>query len=146
MTLENVSTIEKNDLKKKAVDKQKKKNINIRIYHSFLTIVLFLCILQLSWSALLNISKIVMFQGKINKSVEIKNQAQEKYNYLSQKTKTNNPMEQAEIIARNNLKMAANDEVLILISQAQDEEIEEAKTLKDKIMLFFKNQHHETLN
>ena len=47
-------------------------------------------------------------------------------------------MYKVEAIARNNLKMAAKNEVLIIINQPKEEEqVEEKKTFNDNIMAFF---------
>ena len=136
MQLENASTIEKIDLRQKAKNKQKKKNKNVRIYRSFLTFVLVLCIIQMGRSTLLNVSKIVMYQGKIKKSEELQKEAKERHEILEKSIKTHNSLEQIESIARNNLKMAAQDEVLIIINKQQEEEMPR-KTLKEKFAEYF---------
>ena len=122
-TLENASTIEKESLKEKAKKQQKKKSKNIRIYRSFLTIVLLLCILQMAKSTIINISKVIIYQEKIHKSLELKEKAKEENQSLEDNVKVNNSMDQIESIARNNLKMAAKDEVLIIINQSDEDAI-----------------------
>ncbi|MBQ4647210.1 MAG: septum formation initiator family protein [Candidatus Gastranaerophilales bacterium] len=103
---------------KTRVQKQQKKTIRkIRFYHSFLTIVLLLCVVQISYSALLNLAKIVVYQTKIVKAQELHSKAQERNQYLKSEIKNFSSMHKVESIARNNLKMAAKDEVLIIINQ-----------------------------
>lgn len=137
MTLENASTIEKENLKEKVKKQQKKKSKNIKIYRSFLTIVLLLCILQMAKSTLINISKVIIYQEKIHKSLELKENAKEENENLADNVKTNNSLEQIESIARNNLKMAAKGEVLVIINHNQEEDEQEPETLKEKIQKYF---------
>ena len=59
------------NLKSRVQKQQKKKIRKIRFYHSFLTIVLLLCVFQIGRSALLNISKIVVYKAKIIKSNDL---------------------------------------------------------------------------
>ena len=64
------------NLKTRVQKQQKKKIRKVRFYHSFLTIVLLLCVFQISYSALLNLAKIVVYQTKIIKAQELKTQAE----------------------------------------------------------------------
>lgn len=105
------------NLKSKVQKQQKKKIRKIRFYHSFLTIVLLLCVAQIGYSALLNLAKIVVYQTKIIKAQELHTQAKNRNNYLKSEINNFNSMHKVESIARNNLKMAAKDEVLIIINQ-----------------------------
>ncbi len=139
MTLENASTIEKENLREKVQKQQKKKNKSIRIYRSFLTIVLLLCILQMAKSAIINISKVIIYQEKINKSLNLQENAEAENKSLEDNIKVNNSLEQIESIARNNLKMAAKNEVLIIINSTSAEEEPEPDTLKEKIQKYFEH-------
>ena len=122
---------------KSRVQKQKKKKIRkIRFYHSFLTIVLLLCVFQISYSALLNLAKIVVYQTKIIKAQELKTQAETRNKNLKNEIKNFSSMYKVESIARNNLKIAAKDEVLIIINQPQ-EETREVKKLPDNKFIRF---------
>ncbi len=107
------------NLKTRIQKQQKKKNRRVRVYHSFLTIVLLLVIFQISYSALLNFAKIVVYQAKIAKAQELFNKAESRNKYLKNEIKNFSSMKKVEAIARNNLKMAAKDEVLIIINQPQ---------------------------
>lgn len=105
------------NLKSRVQKQQKKKIRKIRFYHSFLTIVLLLCVAQIGYSALLNLAKIVVYQTKIIKAQELHSQAINRNNFLKSEIKNFSSMHKVESIARNNLKMAAKDEVLIIINQ-----------------------------
>ena len=80
-----------------------------------------LCVCQISYSALLNLAKIVVYQTKIIKAQELKAQAEERNKHLKNEIKNFSSMYKVESIARNNLKMAAKDEVLIIINQQNEE-------------------------
>ncbi len=136
MQMENVKTLAKDDLRQKVRNNQKKKTTRVRFYHSFLTIVLILCVFQISYSALLNISKIVIYHGKIVKSRELLVQAQKRNKTLKKEVENFNSMEKVESIARNNLKMAAKNEVLVIINEPEQVK-RKPKTLKEKIVFYF---------
>ncbi|MBQ2983221.1 MAG: hypothetical protein IJD57_00285 [Candidatus Gastranaerophilales bacterium] len=126
------------NLKTRVQKQQKKKIRKIRVYHSFLTIVLFLCVIQVGYSALLNLAKIVVYQAKISKAQDLKTEAENRNKYLKSEIQNFSSMHKVESIARNNLKMAAKDEVLIIINQPQIVEDEE-KTKENNFLAFFEN-------
>ena len=138
MQLENVKTLSSDNLRQKVRANQKKKSTKVRFYHSFLTIVLILCVFQISYSALLNISKIVIYQGKIVKSKQLLAAAQKRNKTLKKEVENFNSMEKVESIARNNLKMAAKNEVLVIINEPEQVDVE-PKTLKDKLVYYFEH-------
>lgn len=105
------------NLKTRIQKQQKKKIRKIKFYHSFLTIVLLLCVCQIGYSALLNLAKCVVYQSKIIKAQELQQQAQKRNQFLKSEIQNFSTMHKVESIARNNLKMAAKDEVLIIINQ-----------------------------
>ena len=88
-------------------------------YYSFLTVVLLFCLIQIGYGAILNITKTIAYQAKISTLTKIKNTAEERNQDLKVTIKYFPSMPNLEGIARNNLKMAGEDEVLILINQAQ---------------------------
>ena len=88
-------------------------------YYSFLTVVLLFCLIQIGYGAILNITKTIAYQAKISTLTKIKNTAEERNQDLKENIKYFSSMPNLEGIARNNLKMAGEDEVLILINQAQ---------------------------
>ena len=118
------------NLKSRVQKQQKKKIRKIRFYHSFLTIVLLICVCQIGYSALLNLAKIVVYQTKIIKAQELKAQAESRNKHLKTEIKNFSSMYKVESIARNNLKMAAKDEVLIIINNT-DDDINEVKKFQD---------------
>ena len=124
------------NLKSRVQKQQKKKIRKIRFYHSFLTIVLLLCVVQISYSALLNLAKIVVYQTKIIKAQELKTQAETRNKQLKSEIQNFSSMYKVESIARNNLKMAAKDEVLIIINQPQEEARETSKLPDNKFIRF----------
>lgn len=139
MQMENVKTLSKDNLKQKVQKNQKKKNTKVRFYHSFLTIVLMLCVFQISYSALLNISKIVIYQSKIVKSRQLLEVAQKRNKNLKKEVENFNSMEKVESIARNNLKMAAKNEVLVIINEPEKEKVV-PKTFREKVVYFFEQK------
>ncbi len=136
MTLENQDTINSEDLRKKTRTKRKKKMRKNKFYLSFMTIVLILCVIQVAYSALLNISKIVIYKGKILKSRELKEAAVQKNKRLKNELENFNSMNRVESIARNNLKMAGENEVLVIINTPKTEETVQ-KTKKEEFMEYF---------
>jgi len=115
---------QKSNLKSRVQKQQKKKIRKIRFYHSFLTIMLFICVLQIGYSALLNLAKIVVYQTKIVKAQDLLHQAESRNHDLKNEIQNFSSMYKVESIARNNLKMAGKDEVLIIINQADNDSVE----------------------
>ncbi len=136
MPLDHVNTIAKDNLKDKVYKEQRKKNTKIKFYHSFMTIILLFCVFQLGYSALLNISKIVMFRAKIIKSNDLKLKAEKRNKKLKEELNNFNSLQRVESIARNNLKMAAENEVLVIINEPEPETYT-PKTFKQKLIFFF---------
>ena len=127
------------NLKTRVQKQQKKKIRKIKFYHSFLTIVLVLCILHIGYSALLNLAKIVVYQTKIIKAQELFANAEARNKYLKSEIKNFSSMHKVESIARNNLKMAAKDEVLIIINQPAIEVAEVKKTPDNNFTRFLES-------
>ena len=114
-------------LRRKSIEYDKKTLIKKK-YYSFLTIVLLGCILILLYSTILNISKIIAYQGKIKDLKKIQAETADKN--LSLKKQLNDLDSRSyEAIARNNLKMSGEDEVLIIIHEP---EITNDKNKKNK--------------
>lgn len=118
----------------KLIDKTKIKNKQrknkIRFYYSFLTIVLLICLVQIGFSAIINISKTISYQSKINTIKATKKQAEERNSMLKQELKNFSTATSLEAIARNNLKMAGEDEVLVIINSQEDPVKKETKKKK----------------
>jgi len=109
---------------KTLIDKTKTKNkqrkTKIRVYYSLLTVVLLICLAQIGFSAILNISKTISYQTKINTMKKTKYQAAKRNESLKQEIKNFSSASSLESIARNNLKMAGQDEVLVIINTAEE--------------------------
>ena len=135
MALENQDTITGDNLRKKTRTIQKKKMRKNKVYLSFMTIVLLLCVVQITYSAILNTSKIVFYRGKIIKARELREAALQKNKRLKNELDNFNSTNRVESIARNNLKMAGENEVLVIINTPNKEE--KPKTKKEKFIDFF---------
>ena len=135
MALENQDTITGDNLRKKTRTIQKKKMRKNKVYLSFMTIVLLLCVIQITYSAILNTSKIVFYRGKIIKARELKEAALQKNKRLKNELDNFNSTNRVESIARNNLKMAGENEVFVIINNPNEEE--KKKTKKEQFIDFF---------
>ena len=127
------------NLKSKVQKQQKKKIRKIKFYHSFLTIVLLACLFQISISALLNLAKIVVYQAKIITAKQLKAEAETRNKNLKNEIENYSSMYKMESIARNNLKMAGKDEVLIIINN-NNQQAEQIEQMPDnKIVRFLED-------
>lgn len=134
MALENQDTITGDNLRNKTRTIQKKKMRKNKVYLSFMTIILLLCVVQVAYSALFNISKIVVYRGKIIKAQELKEAALQKNKRLKNELDNFNSTNRVESIARNNLKMAGENEVLVIINTPDAED--KPKTKKEQFLDF----------
>lgn len=91
-------------------------------YYSFLTIILLLCLVQITISAVLNISKIVSYKAKIVQIKNTRDAAQALNDQLKDNISNFSNVSGLEAIARNNLKMSSEDEVLVIINGPKEEE------------------------
>ena len=130
MTQEQPKTSNNQDLLKKTRQKQKKKNKKRKYHLSFLTFILIICVIQIGYSALANISKIVVYQTKLLQAKELKEKAELKNQSLRNELENFNSMNRVESIARNNLKMAGENEVLVIINTPKEEEKPKTKLQK----------------
>lgn len=101
-------------------------------YYSFLTLVLLFCLIQIGFGAILNISKTISYRAKISTLTKIRDAAENQNQELKQDIKMFSSMSSLEGIARNNLKMAGEDEVLILINNNQQQNITKKKNKHKK--------------
>lgn len=103
--------------------KQKKKRNRRKtgFYYSFLTIVLIFCLIQIGHGAILNVSKIIAYRGKIETLENLLKNTKLRNSDLKSEKKLITSDNSLEGIARNNLKMAGEDEVLIIINQKTEE-------------------------
>ena len=84
-------------------------------------------VIQIGYSALLNLAYLCSYQTKIIKAEQLYKQAQARNAYLKTEIENFSSMHKVESIARNNLKMAAKDEVLIIINQPTPNETDTKK-------------------
>ena len=112
----------------KAVDAEKKSkasSVGSGFYYSFLTVILMLCLVQITISAVLNVSKIVSYKAKIMQITKTRDAAMALNDQLKDNIKNFSNVAGMEAIARNNLKMSGEDEVLVIINAPKiDENVE----------------------
>ena len=103
-------------------------------YYSFLTVILLLCLVQITISVVLNISKIVSYKAKIIQITNTRNAAQALNMQLKDSINNFSNVAGLEAIARNNLKMSSEDEVMVIINEPQENSVKE----KNKILSVFR--------
>ena len=124
-----------NKEERKAKDKSKQKSTASKgFYYSFLTVILFLCLIQIAISAILNVSKVVSYNAKIVQITKTRDAAKALNEQLKDNINNFSNATGLEAIARNNLKMSSDDEVLVIINDPKEVEKEE----KPKKMGFIK--------
>ncbi len=113
----------------KVEQKHKKK-----IHYSLLTFVLLICIVELAVSAVNNINKNINFASKIRGLEEKRNEELNKNKQLKSEIENFNSETTLESIARNNLKMAEENEILLIINKPKKEILvdDSIKKKKDK--------------
>ena len=110
-------------------NKPKKK---FKLHYSMLTIVLLICIIELTVSAIQNINKNIHFSSKIKGLENKRNEELSRNKQLKSEIENFNSDMILESIARNNLKMAGKDEILIIINKPPQTEEVEQKSNKNK--------------
>lgn len=112
---------------------QKPKKKKFKLHYSMLTIVLLICIIELIVSNVQNISKNIHYSGKIRGLENKRNEELSKNKQLKSEIENYNSQTTLESIARNNLKMAGKDEILIIINKPKKEDVVvEKKSKKNK--------------
>ena len=96
-----------------------------------MTIALLVCILIIAKSTIVNILKIVSYQGKIKELQKIQVETAERNDNLKKQLEDLDSRSY-EAIARNNLKMSGEDEVLIIIQEPEAQENNSSKKKKPK--------------
>lgn len=117
--------VNKTRTSKTNTEKNTKKNSSNGFYYSFLTVILLLCLVQITISAVLNISKIVSYKAKIVQITKTRDSAKALNEQLQDNIKNFSNVSGLEAIARNNLKMSGEDEVLVIINTPKEEVKEE---------------------
>ena len=110
--------------------KQRKDSRKTGFYYSFFTFVLIVCLFQIGVGAILNISKIIAYQGKMITLEKLLKKAQARNEDLKTEKKVVTSDNSLEGIARNNLKMAGEDEVLIIINKKVEEPKKQTKKVE----------------
>ena len=90
-------------------------------YYSFLTIILILCLIQITISAVLNVSKVISYKAKIKQITKNRDDALALNEQLKDNINNFSNVSGLEAIARNNLKMSSPDEVLVIINVNNDD-------------------------
>ena len=112
---------------------QKPQKKKFKLHYSMLTIVLLICIIELVVSNVQNISKNIHYSAKIKGLEKKRNEELSINKQLKSEIENYNSQATLESIARNNLKMAGKDEILIIINKPeQAEEVEKAETKSKK--------------
>ncbi len=123
--IKKINKIEISKKEKKGNKKKKRPYTPVGFYYSFLTIVLLLCLVQITCGAVLNISKLISYQSKISQLQKTKDKAELRNKQLKEDIADFSAASSLEAIARNNLKMAGDDEVLVIINTKPKDENEE---------------------
>lgn len=110
-------------------NKPKKK---LKLHYSMLTVVLLICIIELTVSAVQNINKNIHFTSKIKRLENKRNEELSKNKQLKSEIENFNSDMILESIARNNLKMAGKDEILIIMNKPEIQQDEEPVNVKTK--------------
>lgn len=118
-----------------------KKRREFKMRYSFFTVVLLICLAHVGVSAFYNISKTINYKVKIRKMDQLKQQAVQENIRLKEELDNFNSLESLEAIARNNLKMAGEDEVLVIINKkVEPKPTADIKTKKTTQKSFFKQK------
>ena len=120
-----------NEAQIKRKQQAKKNNRQVKFYYSFLTIVLLICLIQVVRSAVLNIIKTANYKVKVRKMMVLREEVQAQHERLESDIKNFGNLKSLEAIARNNLKMAGQDEVLVIINQEREKNIIEEQEVPE---------------
>lgn len=104
----------------------------VKFHYSLLTIVLLICIIELTVSAVQNITKNINFSAKIRGLENKRNEELSKNKQLKSEIENYNSDAILESIARNNLKMAGKDEILIIINKPKEQPVQSDEKSKKK--------------
>lgn len=105
---------------RKQKEKNKKSSSSKGFYYSFLTIILLLCLIQITISAVLNVSKVISYNAKIVQITKTRDAAKALNEQLKDNINNFSNISGLEAIARNNLKMSSEDEVLVIINTPKE--------------------------
>ena len=108
--------------KKQQINNQPKRK---KKFFSLLTFVLLICIIELTVSAVQNINKNINFISKIKGLEQKRDEELIKNKQLKSELENFNSKTNLESIARNNLKMAGENEILLIINKPTEEQLQE---------------------
>ena len=100
------------------------------VAYSALTVILLVFIVQAGFSMILNIVRNIDYCNKLQIINREYKEAQKKNKNLQYELQSYNTAKSLEAIARNNLKMAANNEILLLINAEDLEAAEKQQPVK----------------
>ena len=120
-----------NNEQRKGRKRKRKLRYDTKFTCPFFTFVLVICLIEIGYGAVLNVSKIISYQGKQATLEDLLKKAQLRNKDLKTQKKVITSDNSLEGIARNNLKMAGQDEVLIIINK----KVEDKKPKKHKWMI-----------
>ncbi len=103
-----------------------------KAYYSFATIILLIGIIIVSRSLYLNVKKYFTYSEQLSQLEEIHSEQTERNEKLKSEIKQFNTLEGIESIARNKLKMAEEDEVLVIIKNNKPADKKNKKTKQEK--------------
>ena len=125
--------------------KRKKLNCGTKFYCPFFTIILIICLFEIGYGAVLNVSKIFGYQWKQATLEDLLKKAQLRNKDLKAQKKVVTSDNSLEGIARNNLKMAGQDEVLIIINKKVEDTKSKKKNWNLKNLFKKKNSQNESM-
>ena len=125
--------------------KRKKLNCGTKFYCPFFTIILIICLFEIGYGAVLNVSKIFAYQWKQATLEDLLKKAQLRNKDLKAQKKVVTSDNSLEGIARNNLKMAGQDEVLIIINKNVEDTKSKKKNWNLKNLFKKKNSQNESM-
>ena len=125
--------------------KRKKLNCGTKFYCPFFTIILIICLFEIGYGAVLNVSKIFAYQWKQATLEDLLKKAQLRNKDLKAQKKVVTSDNSLEGIARNNLKMAGQDEVLIIINKKVEDTKSKKKNWNLKNLFKKKNSQNESI-
>lgn len=97
-----------------------------RFRYSFLTIILLVCLVQMTIGGLLNnITRLVAYHGKLEKLESKKIEAEARKADLQKDIKNFSSTSAMESICRNSLKMAERDELMLILNKREQPEKEQ---------------------
>lgn len=120
------------EIAQKVKDKSKKHKRRIVFCYSFLTFVLLFCLVQVGASVILNTSKTIAYRSKIKTMNKVRDAAEQRNKDLKNDIKLFSKSSSLEEIARNNLKMAGDNEVLVIINNPQPTQDTKKKRARKK--------------